>query len=266
MKAKGCDALFYGALVLFIACRPGVPAGTIYVLAQHASSAELLPFNIVRMIHTNALRSIADGFMGSTPLSAAGRDRKPSFTAPRLPPSSSSGFSSSPQASLPLSVTCSIFMRAGIFEQPFIIKVGIVVVCLTSCSTSPLTAPEGRKTTVTNILLFGLPCLFPLFRLPTRSISRRQALYWWYVIHLVEGVGTDHGVDPRLPDDQAQRHRPRGRRKWLYVIAGWPCFSGILGTGHHYYWIARARLPAVDRFAVLDARSRPCPSPWSFTS
>jgi nitric oxide reductase subunit B len=25
--------------------------------------------------------------------------------------------------------------------------------------------------------------------------------------------------------------------KWLYVIVGLALFSGILGTGHHYYWI-----------------------------
>ena len=25
--------------------------------------------------------------------------------------------------------------------------------------------------------------------------------------------------------------------KWLYVIVGLALFSGLLGTGHHYYWI-----------------------------
>ena len=25
--------------------------------------------------------------------------------------------------------------------------------------------------------------------------------------------------------------------KWLYVIVGLSLFSGLLGTGHHYYWI-----------------------------
>ena len=45
---------FYGALGLFLAqVLFGVLAGTIYVLPNTLS--ELLPFNIVRMIHTNAL-------------------------------------------------------------------------------------------------------------------------------------------------------------------------------------------------------------------
>ena len=44
---------FYGALGPFIAqVLFGVVAGTIYVLPNTLS--ELLPFNIVRMIHTNA--------------------------------------------------------------------------------------------------------------------------------------------------------------------------------------------------------------------
>src|SRR5690606_36343521 len=57
---------FYGALVLFLAqVGFGVVAGTIYVLPNTLS--ELLPFNIVRMIHTNALVVwLLIGFMGAT--------------------------------------------------------------------------------------------------------------------------------------------------------------------------------------------------------
>ena len=45
---------FYGALTLFVAqVAFGVLAGVVYVLPNTLS--ELLPFNIVRMIHTNAL-------------------------------------------------------------------------------------------------------------------------------------------------------------------------------------------------------------------
>ena len=45
---------FYGALGLFLAqVLFGVLAGTVYVLPNTLS--ELLPFNIVRMVHTNAL-------------------------------------------------------------------------------------------------------------------------------------------------------------------------------------------------------------------
>src|SRR6478735_6791647 len=57
---------FYGALALFVAQLAfGVLAGTIYVLPNTLSV--LLPFNIVRMIHTNALIVwLLMGFMGAT--------------------------------------------------------------------------------------------------------------------------------------------------------------------------------------------------------
>src|SRR5687768_14786470 len=29
--------------------------------------------------------------------------------------------------------------------------------------------------------------------------------------------------------------------KWLYVVVGFTFLSGILGTGHHYYWIGTPR-------------------------
>lgn len=64
---------FYGAIGLFVAqILFGVVAATIYVLPNTLS--ELLPFNIVRMIHTNALVVAADGLHGLDLLSSAGRD------------------------------------------------------------------------------------------------------------------------------------------------------------------------------------------------
>src|SRR5690242_9111547 len=57
---------FYGALTLFLAqVLFGLLAGTIYVLPNTLSV--ILPFNIVRMIHTNALIVWSlIGFMGAT--------------------------------------------------------------------------------------------------------------------------------------------------------------------------------------------------------
>ncbi len=163
---------FYGALVLFIAqVAFGVLAGTIYVLPNTLS--ELLPFNIVRMIHTNALVVwLLMGFMGSTYY--------------LLPEETETELYSTRLAVIQFWL---FFVAAGIavvgylfhihegrefLEQPFIIKVGIVVVCLIFLFNITLTALKGRKTTVTNILLFGLwgLALFFLFAFTTRSISR----------------------------------------------------------------------------------------------
>lgn len=64
-------------------------------------------------------------------------------------------------------------------------------------------------------------------------------MYWWYVVHIwVEGVWELvmasilafmmlklTGVDREVVE------------KWLYVIVALALFTGLLGTGHHYYWI-----------------------------
>ena len=50
-------------------------------------------------------------------------------------------------------------------------------------------------------------------------------------------LGTDHGLDPGLSDAEADGVDREVVEKWLYVIVAAALFSGILGTGHHYYWI-----------------------------
>jgi len=63
--------------------------------------------------------------------------------------------------------------------------------------------------------------------------------YWWWVVHMwVEGVWELimaailsflliklTGVDREVAE------------KWLYIIIGLTMITGIIGTGHHYYWI-----------------------------
>jgi Nitric oxide reductase large subunit len=230
---------FYGALVLFLAqVGFGVVAGTIYVLPNTLS--ELLPFNIVRMIHTNALVVwLLMGFMGATYY--------------LLPEETETELYSTGLAKLQFWL---FFVAAGIavvgylfrihegrefLEQPFPIKVGIVVVALIFLFNVTMTALKGRKTVVTNILLFGLwgMALFFLFAFYNPANLALDKMYWWYVIHLwVEGVWELimasvlaylmiklNGIDREVVE------------KWLYVIVGLALFSGILGTGHHYYWI-----------------------------
>jgi nitric oxide reductase subunit B len=100
---------------------------------------------------------------------------------------------------------------------------------------------SGRWTTTEGILLGGLAATALLFipgliHFDNYTLDR---FYRWWVVHLwVEGVwelvlgamlafllirlsGADREV----------------MEKWLYVIVGLTFLSGILGTGHHYYWI-----------------------------
>jgi nitric oxide reductase subunit B len=91
------------------------------------------------------------------------------------------------------------------------------------------------------VLLLGLwgAAVFFLFAFYNPSNLVIDKIYWWWVVHIwVEGVWELimasvlaflmlklTGVDREVVD------------KWLYVIVATALFSGILGTGHHYYWI-----------------------------
>jgi nitric oxide reductase subunit B len=101
---------------------------------------------------------------------------------------------------------------------------------------------NGRRFTTTGtVLLAGLTSAALLY-LPGMITFDSQVLdsyFRWWVVHLwVEGVWELimgailsflliklTGVDREVIE------------KWLYVIVGLTFLSGILGTGHHYYWI-----------------------------
>ena len=103
-----------------------------------------------------------------------------------------------------------------------------------------MTVLKGRKTAVTNVLLMGFGVWWCCGCSPS---STRRTWFWTTVLVVgrppwVEGVWELimasvlaflmlklTGVDREVVE------------KWLYVIVATALFSGILGTGHHYYWI-----------------------------
>jgi nitric oxide reductase subunit B len=104
-----------------------------------------------------------------------------------------------------------------------------------------MTMLKGRKTSVGIVLmmgLWGLALLF-LFSFVNPHNLVRDKMYWWFVVHLwVEGVWElilgallafvlvkTTGVDREVID------------KWLYMIIAFALMTGILGTGHHFYFI-----------------------------
>jgi len=119
--------------------------------------------------------------------------------------------------------------------------VGIVVVALGFLYNIAMTVLTGRKTVITLVLLTGLTGLAVLFLFsfynPVNLVLDKY--YWWWVVHLwVEGVWElilgailafvlikVTGVDREVIE------------KWLYVIIAMTLITGIIGTGHHYFWI-----------------------------
>jgi nitric oxide reductase subunit B len=100
---------------------------------------------------------------------------------------------------------------------------------------------SAHKTTTSLVLYFGLLAAALLY-LPGMISTDNQTMdsFWrWWVVHLwVEGVWELimgallsflliklTGVDREVIE------------KWLYIIVGFTFLSGILGTGHHYYYI-----------------------------
>jgi nitric oxide reductase subunit B len=132
-------------------------------------------------------------------------------------------------------------MGREFLEQPLPTKLGIVVVALGFLLNVAMTVLKGRKTSITLVLMMGLTGLALLFLFsfynPSNLVKDKMA--WWWVVHLwVEGVWElilgailafvlikTTGVDREVID------------KWLYVIIAMALITGILGTGHHYFFI-----------------------------
>ena len=240
-------AYFAVAMALFaIQVIGGLLAGFIYVFPNFLS--ELLPFNIVRMLHTNSLIVwLILGFFGAAyfliPEEAEREIHSPKLAYLQL--------IILVVGTLGVVVTYVFNLFEGnwllgkegreFLEQPKWVKAGIVVAALIFLYNVSMTVLKGKKTAITNILLLGLwglalLFLFAFYNPGNLSLDKQ---YWWYVIHLwVEGVWELimasilaylmlklTGVDREIVE------------KWLYVIVAAALFSGILGTGHHYYWI-----------------------------
>lgn len=240
-------AYFTFALALFaVQVLGGLLAGLVYVMPNLLS--DLLPFNIIRMLHTNSLIVwLITGFFGAAyflvPEEAEQEIHSPKLAYLQL--------AILILGTLGVVVTYVFNLFEGswlmgkdgreFLEQPGWVKLGIVVAALIFLYNITMTILKGRKTAISNVLiigLWGLALLFLFAFINPENLSLDK-LYWWYVVHLwVEGVWELimasilaylmlklTGVDREIVE------------KWLYVIVATALFSGILGTGHHYFWI-----------------------------
>jgi nitric oxide reductase subunit B len=244
---------FIAAIALFVAqILFGLVLGLQYVVGDFLFPE--IPFNVARMVHTNTLIVwLLFGFMGAT-YYLVPEESETELFAPWLAivtfwiflaaaAATVAGYLLVPYATLADFTMNDLFPTMGreFLEQPTITKIGIVVVALAFLFNVGMTVLKGRKTVVNLVLLLGLLGLavFFLFSFYVPDNLVLDKFYWWWVVHLwVEGVWElilgailafvlikVTGVDREVIE------------KWLYVIIALALVTGIIGTGHHFYWI-----------------------------
>ena len=213
-----------------------------------------IPFNVARMVHTNLLIVwLLFGFMGAAYYLVPEEAERELFS-PALAKLmfwiflvagalTILGYLLVPYSTLADMTGNDILPTMGreFLEQPTITKLGIVVVALAFLYNIGMTVLTGRKTVINLVLLTGLVGLavFFLFSFFNPDNIVVDKFWWWWVVHLwVEGVWElilgsllafvlikTTGVDREVIE------------KWLYIIIAMSLITGLVGTGHHYFWI-----------------------------
>lgn len=230
----------------------GVIIGAQYIWGDFLFPA--IPFNVARMVHTNLLIVwLLFGFMGAA-YYLIPEESETELFSPVLAillfwiflvagAATILAYLLVPYATLAELTMNDMLPTMGreFLEQPTIIKLGIVVVALGFLFNIGMTMLKGRKTVISMVMLIGLVGLavFFLFAFVNPHNLIEDKFWWWWVVHLwVEGVWElimgamlafvlikTTGVDREIIE------------KWLYIIIAMSLITGLIGTGHHYYWI-----------------------------
>ncbi|OZA24940.1 MAG: nitric-oxide reductase large subunit [Hydrogenophilales bacterium 17-61-9] len=238
--------LFFAQIVF------GLIMGLQYVVGDFLFPA--IPFNVARMVHTNLLIVwLLFGFMGAA-YYLIPEESERELHSPKLAmlmfwifliagALTILGYLFVPYAKLAELTGNDLLATMGreFLEQPLPTKVGIVIVALAMLYNLSMTVLRGRKTAINLVMLLGLwgLAIFFLFSFYNPANLVKDKFYWWWVVHLwVEGVWElimgamlafvlikVTGVDREVIE------------KWLYVIIAMALITGLIGTGHHYYWI-----------------------------
>ncbi len=238
--------LFVGQIIF------GVILGLQYVWGDFLFPA--IPFNIARMVHTNLLIVwLLFGFMGAAYYLVPEESQRELYSVKLAKilfwifliagAAIVASYLLIPYARLAELTGNKYFPTMGreFLEQPTIGKIGIVIVALGFLFNVGMTILSGRKTVINMILLTGLAglAIFFLFAFYVPDNLVLDKFFWWFVVHLwVEGVWElilasllafvlikVTGVDRELIE------------KWLYIIVAMALISGLIGTGHHFFYI-----------------------------
>jgi nitric oxide reductase subunit B len=202
---------------------------------------DFIPFNVARAVHTNLLVVwLLTGFMGATYFIVPDETQSELYSV-KL------GF-----IQLISLVVVGVVAIVGFhfnwwegrkfLEIPRPLDYLVVINVLTFIFNIGMTLFRAKRTSTTSMVLYTGLVAAALLYLPGMIYFENQTMdsyFRWWVVHLwVEGVWELimggilaylliklTGVDREVIE------------KWLYVIVGLTFLSGILGTGHHYYYI-----------------------------
>ncbi len=216
-----------------------------YVVTVPQGVVDVFPFSTARAMHTNLLVLwLLLGFMGST-YYLVPEETGTEIAWPRLA-----------LAQLVLLALTGVAALVGfvfgwtqgkpLLEIPTTLDFLVVAGALLFLANVGLTMFRARRwTAVQGSLLGGLVFLavMYLFGMPFYRNLAEDWYYWWWVIHLwVEGawelIAAAMTAFILLKLTGVER---RVVEKWLYVELGLFLFTGIAGTGHHYYWLGAPR-------------------------
>jgi nitric oxide reductase subunit B len=233
---------FVLALLLFVLqVLMGLWLGLNYFATIPQDVVDVFPFATARAMHTNLLVLwLLLGFMGAT-FYLVPEETESELAWPKMA-----------LVQLALLAVTGVTALVGFFfgwtqgrpllEIPRPLDLVVVVAALMFLANVGVTMIRAKRWTATQgSLLAGLVFLavMYLFGIPFYKNISVDWYYWWWVIHLwVEGAWELiaaaltafmliklTGVDRRVVE------------KWLYVELGLFLFTGIAGTGHHYYWL-----------------------------
>jgi nitric oxide reductase subunit B len=121
---------------------------------------------------------------------------------------------------------------------PWFIALGVVLFLVNLA----VTILRGKRRTAIAVVLFagmaGLAVMY-LINMITFNNLAVDYYWWWWIIHLwVEGAWELIAAAVAAYLLIGLTGVERGRMyKWLYVEVALVMFTGIIGIGHHYYWI-----------------------------
>jgi nitric oxide reductase subunit B len=236
---------FVVALLLFALQIPlGLWLAASYAFTIPQSVVDVFPFATARAIHTNLLVLwLLLGFMGATfylvPEETGTELAWPKMAIAQLALLAATG------------VTAIVGFLFGwtqgrpLLEIPRPLDFLVVIGALMFLANLAVTMIRAKRWTAVQGSLLGASCSWPsyLFGIPFYQNLSVDWYYWWWVVHLwVEGafelIAAAMVAFMLIKLTGVER---KVVEKWLYVELGLFLFTGIAGTGHHYYWLGAPR-------------------------